>query len=138
MPFNTDTRKKSRLKSNKIIKEIFNSGTVVYSANKKLRAHYLLRSGTDEPGIKFSVAVSKKAGNAVWRNRAKRLMREAKRLSSEDLNYCCLENEIEVVIVFTTNNINEKNKKNLSLNDIQPPIEDILNKIKSGITSSLS
>ncbi|MBT8378011.1 MAG: ribonuclease P protein component [Ignavibacteria bacterium] len=136
MLLKTDNKHKRKLKSKKAIEEIFNSGKVVYSPDKKYRAHYLLHSNTDEFGVKFSVAVSKKAGNAVWRNRVKRLIRETNRLCNKELNDCCLQNKVELKIVFATNKINEKNSRKISLTDTQPPIEEILKRIKSGITSS--
>ena len=130
--------KKSRLKGKKTTEKIFNSGKVVYSSDKKLRAHYFLYRSSNEFGIKSSVAVSKKAGKAVWRNRAKRLIREANRLSNNMLFDCCLHKKMELEVIFTVNNLNEAVNRKLFLTDIQLPFEEILNRINREIVESSS
>jgi len=129
---------KSRLKSRKTTEKIFNSGKVVYSPDKKLRAHYLLYRNSAESGIKSSVAVAKRAGKAVWRNRAKRLIREAIRLSNNLLFDCCLHKKIKLEIIFTVNNLSEAVNRKLFLTDIQLPFEEILNRINREIMASSS
>ena len=121
--------KKSRLKSKKTTENIFKSGKVVYSSDKKLRAHFLLHQSTDECGIKSSVAVSKKAGKAVWRNRAKRLIREANRLNNNKLFDGCLHKKMQLEIIFAVNSLNEAANRKISLSDVQPPVLEILNRV---------
>ena len=128
--------KRSRLKSRKTTEQIFNSGKVVYSFDKKLRAHYLIQRYPLEYGVKSSVAVSKKAGKAVWRNRAKRLIREAHRLGGEDLFDCCLNKKMLLEIIFTTNSINEETNGKISLADVNLPMNDILNRVRREIIDS--
>jgi ribonuclease P protein component len=132
----TDINNKKRLKSKKAIENIFNSGNVVYSSDKSLRAHYLIHSSSVECGIKSSVAVSKKAGKSVWRNRAKRLIREANRLNNQEVFDSCLKKNKQLEIIFTTNNLNEKNKRTITLIDVQKPIEEILSRVKGELISS--
>ena len=120
---------KNRLKSKKTTEKIFNSGKVVYSSDKKLRAHYLLHRNSVESGIKSSVAVSKKAGKAVWRNRAKRFIREANRLSNNMLFDFCLHKKMQLEIIFMVNNLNEAVNRKIFLTDIQLQFEEILNRI---------
>ena len=129
---------KSRLKSKKTTEKIFNSGKVVYSSDNKLRAHYLLYRNSTESGIKSSVAVSKRAGKAFWRNRAKRLIREANRLSNNLLFDSCLHKKIKLEIIFTVNNLNEAVNRKIFLADIQLPFEEILNRINREIMASSS
>jgi ribonuclease P protein component len=129
---------KYKLKSKKKTEEIFNTGNVVYSSDKKLRAHYLLQSSHIDCGIRSSVAVSKKAGNAVWRNRAKRLIREANRLSNGELFDCCLNKKMQLEIIFAINSINQRANGNISLEDFQLPIEDILDRVKAELMGNPS
>ena len=131
----TEFGKRNRLKSKKTTEKIFNSGKVIYSSDKKLRAHYLLHKSPNDCGIKSSVAVSKKAGNAVWRNRAKRLIREANRLSNNELVLCCLDKEMRLEIIFAINNLNQETNKKISLKDIKFSIEEILNRVKAELSA---
>jgi ribonuclease P protein component len=132
----TDISNKKRLKSKKAIEEIFNSGNVVYSSDKSLRAHYLIHSSSVKCGIKSSVAVSKKAGKSVWRNRAKRLIREANRLNNQEVFDSCLQKNKQLEIIFITNNLNETNNSTIALNDVQKPIEEILNRVREELIAS--
>jgi ribonuclease P protein component len=125
----TNIGNQGRLKSKKITEKIFNSGRVIYSHDKKLRAHYLLYKSPGKCGIKSSVAVSKKAGKAVWRNRAKRLIREANRLGSYELFENCLNKKTQLEIIFAVNNLNEVANRKISLSDVQLPIEEILKRV---------
>ena len=134
----TNIGNQSRLKSKKTTEKIFNSGRVIYSPDKKLRAHYLLYKNPDECGIKSSVAVSKKAGKAVWRNRAKRLIREANRLSSYELLENCLYKKTQLEIIFAINNLNEVANRKISLTDFQLPIEEILKQVNRELIESYS
>lgn len=66
----------------------------VYSQGKKRQGQYLiLYILNKQPSRKIGISVSKKTGNAVKRNRAKRLIREAYRLNKDSLS-----NNIHLVI----------------------------------------
>lgn len=69
--------KEERIKSKKEIDLIFQKGQVLFSSDKKIKAICLVNKTSKRIDIKTVFAVSKRAGNAVWRNRVKRLMRTA-------------------------------------------------------------
>jgi ribonuclease P protein component len=76
--------KKQKLKSRKLIAEVFANGKnfSVYP----LRVTYLLKKNIQPPGIQIGVTASKKNfKRAVDRNRIKRLLREAYRLQKNEL-----------------------------------------------------
>jgi ribonuclease P protein component len=132
----TKTVCKKRIKSKKTTEKIFNSGRIVFSSDKKIRVHYLLKEDLVEYGILSSVAVSKKAGKAVWRNRAKRLIRESYRLNSDSILASCRRKKIRLEIIFAVNSMSEKADKKISLKNIQPSIKEILNSVKMEIEGS--
>ena len=76
--------KSERLKSRKLIDELFNEGRSFVQA--PFRVYYKL-SETGKPGLQFGVGVStKNFKKAVDRNRVKRQMREAYRLQKNPLS----------------------------------------------------
>ena len=78
MPFKY--RKKDKLKSKKLIEQMFNEGKMV--TVYPLRLIYLKTEFDDNSTIKTGVSVSKRLHKtAVARNRIKRLLREAYRLN---------------------------------------------------------
>lgn len=125
--------KAERIKSKKDFEKIFSSGNRVFSENKKIKALYLIENESEQKGVKIAVAVSSKAGIAVWRNRIKRLIREAYRLNKNILLDVCLEKKILLKIAFSPNSLNEKNNKKIKLQDILPETVEILNKIKRNL-----
>jgi hypothetical protein len=47
-----------------------------------------------------------------------------------------LQKNKQLEIIFTTNNLNEKNNRTITLVDVQKPIEEILNRVKGELISS--
>ena len=76
------------------------------------------------------MAVHKKAGNAVWRNRVKRLIKEAYRLNKEILRGSVIGKNFMLMMVFSPNALNEKKNKKIYLNDIESGVKEILLKLK--------
>lgn len=121
-----------RIKRKKDFELVYSSGRTVISQKKVLKAVYLF-FGNENSVIpaKFASAVSKRAGKAVWRNRVKRILRESYRLNKEILAGFCLENNLNLMVVFSPYVLNEKMNRVVSLHDIMPEVIDIMNKIKA-------
>ena len=90
-----------------------------------------MRKNADENGVKIAPVVGKKLGNAVWRNRVKRLIKESYRLNKEILTEVSLRKSVLLKIIFSPNMLNEKENKILSYNEIMPHVVDIMTKIAS-------
>ena len=129
-----------RIKRKKDFELIYNTGKILHSADRKLKAvfielkdgfeHLPLTDYSDEDINKecmaaIAAAVSKKAGNAVWRNRIKRLVRESYRLNKKILI------KKRLLIVFSPLQLNQKKNGKICLEDLMPSVIDLLNKINS-------
>ena len=119
------------IKKKKDFELFFSSGKFVSSANKKIKAIFLVEVNDETPGIKIAAAVSKKQGNAVWRNKFKRLVKESYRLNKEILTGTCLEKKLLLNIIFSPFSLNQKNNKKIYLDDVRSDMVEILTKIKS-------
>ena len=120
-----------RIKSKKDFENIFKSGNIVYSSDNKIKAVYIYNKNSKKRGVKIATAVFKKSGNAVWRNRIKRLIRVSYRLNKKNITKTCSDKKILLKIVFSLNTINQNNTQNVKLNDLQSSIEDIISKMNS-------
>jgi len=120
-----------RIKSRKDFENIFKSGNTIYSSDNKLKAIYICNKNSKECGVKIATAVFKKSGNAVWRNRIKRLIRVSYRLNKKNLTKTCSDKKILLKIVFSLNTINQNNTQSVKLNDLQSAIDDIISKMNS-------
>jgi ribonuclease P protein component len=121
---------KERIKSRKDFEELYAAGRLVFSSDKKIKAIYLISEDIN-PGVRISPAVSSKAGNAVWRNRVKRLIKEAYRLNKEVVTGPVLQKKVLLRIVFSPGYLNKKNNIWPELNEIVPGVVEIMLKIKS-------
>ncbi len=122
---------KERIKSKKDFDKIFSSGKILYSSSKLIRAVYIVEKEDKNKGVRIAVAVGKKLGIAVWRNRIKRLIKESYRLNKEILLEICSKNNILLKIVFSPNSLNEKKNKNIMLIDLMPSMVDLMTKLRS-------
>jgi len=122
-----------KIKSRKDFEKIFIGGKTTYSSDNKIRANYRLTTGSDKSGVMFAVAVGKKLGNAVWRNRVKRLIREAYRWNKIGLvEKCKIKNSL-LEIIFSPQALNQIKNRRIGLSDIEPPIKEIIAKVKEKI-----
>lgn len=122
-----------KIKSRKEFEKIFTEGDTSYSSDNKIRANYCLINDSEKPGVCFAVAVSKKLGNAVWRNRVKRLIRETYRLNKIRLIEKCKDKSALLKIIFSTQTLNQKKNKRIRLKDIQPSLKEIISKLEEKI-----
>jgi ribonuclease P protein component len=122
---------KERIKGRKDFEKIFANGKTIFSSDKRIKATYLVNNNNFKPGILISVAVHKKAGKAVWRNRIKRLIKEAYRLNKERLNEFLIRKNFLIMIVFSPNVLNEKKNKKICLHEIESDVKEILSKLKN-------
>ena len=122
-----------RIKSRKDFENIFSSGKIIFSSDKKIKATYFFEKNNENPGVKFAAAISKKSGKAVWRNRVKRLFKEAFRLNKKIIHDICFRKKFLLKIVFSSNSLNERKNKKIKLSDIMPGMLDVLLKLKSSL-----
>jgi len=125
--------KKEKIKSKKEFDLIYSAGEQLISPSKKLKALFIIDRNSGRAGIKAAFAVSRKAGNAVWRNRVKRLFRESLRLNKEQIVDECNKKTVSVWIVFSALTINQRNYENIFLNDVRDDVIDLINKIRAKI-----
>lgn len=110
------------LKSTKDIKNLFSRGEVILSEKLFIKCHYLIESSIKFE-IKIGFGVSKKAGNAVWRNRFKRLAREVFRQNKDvfsSIEY------VKIIIMVTPYKLNSTKNKRLELKLIYDDIFSLL------------
>ncbi len=126
-------KKRERIKGKKSFEEIYNSGKKITSSDKRVRAIYKVLESDAVPRVKIAVAVSKRAGKAFFRNRIKRLMREAYRLNKLEL-FDFIKPGYNLYILLLPYSYLDKNKK-YRLEYFTHSIVDILEKIKESIRS---
>lgn len=117
-----------RLKNKNDIELVYKKGYVIISADRKLKANYI-SIDSETKKVKTAVSVSSKAGNSVWRNRLKRLIRESLRQEELILKEIVFKNKLELSIIFSPYRINKTNLANPILKEVKPAVTDILNKI---------
>lgn len=125
--------KRERIKGKKSFEEIYNSGKKITSSDKRVRAIYKVLESDAIPQVKIAVAVSKRAGKAFFRNRIKRLMREAYRLNKLEI-FNFIKPGYNLYILLLPYSYLDKNKK-YRLEYFTHSIVDILEKIKESIRS---
>ena len=121
---------RERIKSKTDFENIYQSGTTIQSSDKKIKAVYIVENDTLHPGVLVAVAISKRAGGAVWRNRFKRLIRESYRLNKARLIDLCKEKKQTAKIIFSTDTLNQKYYERLKLNTVMPGVLDVMEEIK--------
>jgi len=116
------------MKNKNDIELVYKKGYVIISADRKLKANYI-SIDSETKKVKTAVSVSSKAGNSVWRNRLKRLIRESLGQEELILKEILFKNKLELSIIFSPYRINKTNLANPILKEVKPAVTDILNKI---------
>lgn len=109
---------------------VYKMGRVVISEDKKIKAKYLFESKERNNTAKIGFSVASKKGNAVWRNRIKRILRESLRIERETLRNIIEQINTDLLIVFSPYSINQTNSKKIFLKEIKPAVLDILKRIE--------
>lgn len=122
-----------RVKKKNDFEKVYNSGKVFFSSDLIVKLHYFSQEELNYTGVKIATAVSKKSGKAVWRNRVKRLLREAYRLNKGQLVEKAREKNMELFLVFSANKLSENKNKKIFLRDITPGVVELINKIADNI-----
>lgn len=123
---------KERIKSKKDFESLYSSGKILISSDQKIKAIYLIEKNPDE-GVKIAAVVSKKLGTAVWRNRIKRLIREAYRLNKQEIISSVNDAGKNIKLIFSAFALNEKKNKKIGLNEILPGVVEIMGRIKKNL-----
>lgn len=121
-----------RIKSRKDFEKIYSSGKIIFSEDKKLKAVFITENDDCMPVVKIAAGVSKKAGNAVKRNRIKRLIKDSYRLNKHSLIDFCLKKRITIKVVFSPA-INTNIEYKFKLKDFMPSVIDLMEKIKKSL-----
>lgn len=126
---NFSLSRNERVRKKKDFDRIFNYGKIVYTSDYLLKAVFIIDFNVESGDVKIAAAVSKKAGKAVWRNRVKRLIKEAYRHNKQLISENVKEKKISVNIVFASNKLNEISNSKVKLNNIVPGIVELIKKI---------
>lgn len=128
--------KYERIKEKKNIQLLIQDGSSVFSSKNSLKAIYLIQD-SNEPGVKIAVGISRKAGKAVWRNKLKRLIRNAYRSNKIPLVKSAQQSKKQALILFTSLSYNEQNSKKILYREIETEVKSLLNKIEKRISGSV-
>ena len=130
---NFSLSKNERIKLKRDFQKIYTQGRILYSSQNIIKVNYHLESSVNDFGVKAAFVVSKKAGNAVWRNRIKRLFREAYRNNKAELISLCSQRNKTLLLSFSPNNLNQKQNKKIKLDFILHDFIGLLEIVKSKV-----
>jgi ribonuclease P protein component len=122
-----------RIKSRKDFEELYSRGITVISSTKKIKAVYIINKNSDKPGVKISIAVSHKSGNAVWRNRLKRILKESYRLNKNIIVNKAINLNLFIRLIFSPYVINMRKNKDIYLIEIMPDVIELMSRISSDL-----
>jgi ribonuclease P protein component len=125
---NFSLTRNERVKKKRDFEKIYSSAKVLFSSDHFIKMHFLFVE-SNVSGVKIAAAVSKKAGNAVWRNRVKRLIKETYRLNKNPLLEKVLDKKIQLLLIFSPNKLSEASNKKIYLRNVSPGVVELMNKI---------
>jgi ribonuclease P protein component len=120
---------KERIKKLSEFRKVFKEGRAILSLDKKLKVYYFLIKETDTTETKIAVTINKKNGNAVWRNRLRRLIKESYRLSKRELLLTCSKKKCSLYFIINPVGFNKNGYPKVKLIDIKNLVEDVLRKV---------
>ena len=121
-----------RIKSKKTFNELYSSGKILISRKKKIKSIYIIKENSGS-GVKIAAVVSKKLGNAVWRNRIKRLIREAYRKNKTEIVLSAAAAGKSIDLIFSAYMLSEERNKKIRLDEVLPEILEIMKTINQKI-----
>lgn len=122
-----------RVKKKNDFKKVYSSTKILFSSDLLIKSIYTIDPENQFLGVKIAVAVSKKAGKAVWRNRIKRLIKESYRLNKHALLKKVIEKKRCLLIVFSPNKLSESKNNKIYYKDIYSSVIELINKIEQQI-----
>ena len=122
-----------KVKKKNDFKKVYSSKKILFSSDLLVKSHYTIDLDEQFVGAKIAVAVSTKAGQAVWRNRIKRLIRESYRLNKQGLLKKAIEKKICLLIIFSPNKLSEFKNKKIYYKDIYKSVIELISKIEQQI-----
>ncbi len=128
--------KSERIKEKKIFEQLYKSGKTVLLKNNSLKIIYLAEK-SDKSCVKIAVGISKKAGNSVWRNRLKRLIRNAYRLNKLQLIELAKRKRMRIFILFSSVSLNQSASPKLKYKEIENQVISLLSMIVKKLDSVL-
>lgn len=127
--------KNERLRGKTTFEKIFNEGKTLFSHDRVLKAYYITGEAAGTRSVQIAAAVSKKSGNAVWRSRVKRLIREAYRLNKHVYTETIEQNKKSLLVVFSLYGYNSRTHREVTLAMIEPAVCSLLEKISKSVSA---
>lgn len=122
-----------RVKKKNDFEKVYSAGKVFYSSELLIKSIYTIDPDANFFGVKIAVAVSKKAGNAVWRNRIKRLIKESYRKNKISINKRADQKAVSVMIIFSPNRLSEARNKKIIYKEVEDKVVELINRIEQQI-----
>jgi ribonuclease P protein component len=118
------------LKNDRDFEFVYSKGRTIISEDKKLKARYLFIDKIENIKVKAGLSVISKKGNSVWRNRVKRILREALRKEVEKLLAIAKQKSLDLLIIFSPYSIDQNKFRKIYLEDINTSVLEILNRLE--------
>ena len=119
-----------RITGKKSFSFVFDNGIPVSLPNGFLKLLFIFRGANDSLSpVRVGIAVSKRAGNAVWRNRVRRVVRESYRTNKPELLDHCNSKCVGINVVFIPYGFQKKFHPDVCLKDIEPLMRILLQKL---------